>query len=275
MSSPIVTGPAASAPARRSAVVSSASLSTAEDPYAFLSAFDTVFLIDDSGSMAGRSWRETQAALRAIAPICASHDADGLDVYFLNARNPRPERTSPAGAGFPNLRTADAVEGLFTSVHPYGGTPTGTRIQAILGPYVTAFERAVASRNGDSDATGIKPVNLIVITDGVPTDDPESVLLGFAKRLDRVNAPPFQVGVQFFQVGREPGAREALRELDDCLGGEAASGSVRDMVDTTTWDGVEGSENVLTAEGILKAVLGGVVKRLDRRQVNTDAPRRR
>lgn len=275
MSSPIVTGPAASAPARRSAVVSSASLSTAEDPYAFLSAFDTVFLIDDSGSMAGRSWRETQAALRAIAPICASHDADGLDVYFLNARNPRPERTSPAGAGFPNLRTADAVEGLFTSVHPYGGTPTGTRIQAILGPYVTAFERAVASRNGDSDSTGIKPVNLIVITDGVPTDDPESVLLGFAKRLDRVNAPPFQVGVQFFQVGREPGAREALRELDDCLGGEAASGSVRDMVDTTTWDGVEGSENVLTAEGILKAVLGGVVKRLDRRQVNTDAPRRR
>ncbi|KAK0740058.1 hypothetical protein B0T18DRAFT_392955 [Schizothecium vesticola] len=33
-------------------------LSTPDDPYAFLSTFDTVFVIDDSGSMAGHSWRE-------------------------------------------------------------------------------------------------------------------------------------------------------------------------------------------------------------------------
>ncbi|KAK3077221.1 hypothetical protein LTS18_010880, partial [Coniosporium uncinatum] len=47
-----------------------------DDPYAFLSTFDTLFLIDDSGSMAGRSWRETAAALEAITPICTAHDAD-------------------------------------------------------------------------------------------------------------------------------------------------------------------------------------------------------
>lgn len=270
----MTTGPGATASNRRSGVISAASLSTAEDPYAFLSAFDTVFLIDDSGSMAGRSWGETQAALRAIAPICASHDADGLDVYFLNALNPRPASSNPPGAGFSNIVTGSAVEALFNRVRPWGGTPTGTRIQAILGPYVTAFERAVAANNGDADSTGIKPINLIVITDGVPTDDPESVLLRLAKRLDKVDAPPFQVGVQFFQVGCEQGAREALMELDDCLGGEAASGNVRDMVDTTTWDGTEGSRNVLTAQGILKAVLGGVVKRLDRRRVDGQATQR-
>jgi hypothetical protein len=37
--------------------------------------------------------------------------------------------------------------------------------------------------------------------------------------------PPYQVGVQLFQVGCEPGAREALRELDDGI-----AEMVRDIV---------------------------------------------
>jgi hypothetical protein len=36
-----------------------------DSPYEFLREFDTIFLIDDSGSMAGRSWRETAAAISA------------------------------------------------------------------------------------------------------------------------------------------------------------------------------------------------------------------
>ncbi|KAJ6276550.1 hypothetical protein J3E71DRAFT_348035 [Bipolaris maydis] len=54
------------------------------NPYVFLRSFDTIFLVDDSGSMAGRSWRETQEALAAITPICTAHDEDGIDLYFLN-----------------------------------------------------------------------------------------------------------------------------------------------------------------------------------------------
>jgi hypothetical protein len=38
-----------------------------------------------------------------------------------------------------------------------------------------------------------------------------------AKRLDACNAEPWQVGIQFFQVGNEPEAAEELRELDDGL----------------------------------------------------------
>lgn len=54
-----------------------------DDPYGFLTSFDTVFLIDDSGSMAGKSWRETKDALETIIPVCVQHDADGIDIYFL------------------------------------------------------------------------------------------------------------------------------------------------------------------------------------------------
>lgn len=54
-----------------------------DDRYAFLSSFDTVFLIDDSGSMTGRSWRETEEALETIVPICVQYDDDGIDIHFL------------------------------------------------------------------------------------------------------------------------------------------------------------------------------------------------
>lgn len=245
-------------------------LTTEEDPHAFLSTFDTVFLIDDSGSMAGASWRETRDVLRSIAPVCAAHDADGVDVYFLNTRNRAPG--SDNAGGFLNIRSADAVNRLFETVRPHAATPTGTRLQHIIAPYMKKFTEAAAAHGGDAEAAGVKPMNIIVVTDGVPTDDPESVLLKFAKKLDQLDAPPYQLGVQFFQVGNEPGAREALMELDDNLGKEAGEG-VRDIVDTTTWNGKSGSRPVLTADGILKAVLGAVVKRLDRRRISVDQQR--
>ncbi|KAM7194891.1 collagen alpha-5 chain [Naviculisporaceae sp. PSN 640] len=247
--------------------ISVSSLSTPEDPYAFLSTFDTMFLIDDSGSMAGSSWREVKEALRAITPICTAHDADGIDVFFLNSKNP----VHPAGGGFTNIRNPDQVESLFSQVRPHGGTPTGTRLNQILKPYIREYERRIAI-SGDPDNSGIKPVNMIVITDGVPTDDPESVIVSIAKKLDKLEAPPYQVGIQFFQVGKEPGAAEALRELDDSLG-EQHDG-VRDMVDTVTWNKRDGGAGTtLSADAILKVVLGAVVKRLDRRRASGESRR--
>lgn len=221
--------------------------------------------------MAGASWGETRDVLLNIVPACVAHDADGIDVYFLNTKNTSGRGANAAG-GFLNIRSVAAVNQLFDTVKPRMATPTGTRLQAILRPYVQRFEAELAKAGGDAEAAGVKPMNLIVITDGIPTDDPESVLLNFAKKLDKMDAPPYQLGIQFFQVGNEPGAREALIELDDNLGKEAGEG-VRDIVDTTTWSGKSGSRPVLSADGILKAVLGAVVKRLDRRRISVEQQR--
>ncbi|KAK4239041.1 collagen alpha-5 chain [Achaetomium macrosporum] len=260
-------------------------ITSPEDPYAFLSAFDTIFLVDDSASMQGASWRETKEALRAIAPICTAHDENGIDVYFLNARNTNNShrRTSRFGSSsfasgdngagdFCNIKSADQIERLFNTVRPAGGTPTGTRINHILKPYLREYEQAVA-RTGNPDECGVKPVNMIVITDGVPTDDPEAVIISLAKKLDKLEAPPHQVGIQFFQVGNDDGAAAALKELDDGLAEQG--GGVRDMVDTVTWDGRQGSHHVLSADAILKVVLGAVVKRLDRRRISVESRRSR
>ena len=46
------------------------------------------------------------------------------------------------------------------------------------------------------------------------------------------------------------------------------------MVDTITWSsGIGGSVPVLTAEDILKAVLGAVVRRIDQRRISGDQNR--
>lgn len=255
-------------PSRLSAI----QVSTPEDPYAFLTSFDTVFLIDDSGSMVGRSWREVQSALSSITPICTAHDADGVDIYFLNHRSPHPARPpqGKAAGGYTNVADAAAVDRVFSMMRPGGMTPTGTRLNHILKAYLRHYEAAVERAGGDPDATDVKPINLIMITDGVPSDDPESVLLSVAHKLDRLEAPPHQVGVQFFQVGCETGAAEALRALDDDLAD--LGGGVRDMVDTVSFnardgDAPGGGVPVLSADGILKTVLGAVVKRLDRARI--------
>ncbi|KAK1985183.1 hypothetical protein LZ30DRAFT_747374 [Colletotrichum cereale] len=241
------------------------SVSTPEDPYAFLSSFDTIFLIDDSGSMAGRSWPEVQHVLRAITPICTSHDDDGIDLYFLNNKTSDggDARAGKAAGGYYGIRRAETVHDIFTTVRPRGATPTGQRLRAILRPYLQLLERK-------DDVESVKPINIIVITDGAPSDDVESTIISAAKKLDKLDAPMHQVGVQFFQVGNEPGAREALRELDDDLVSRV-DGDLRDMVDTITWE--HGNRGVLTADSILKVVLGAVVRRLDRRRTSGESRR--
>ncbi|TVY46464.1 hypothetical protein LOCC1_G003009 [Lachnellula occidentalis] len=244
-----------------------------EDPYSFLATFDTTLLIDDSGSMAGRSWREVSQALSTIAPIVTQHDADGIDVYFLNHKSNNPGSPSEgiAPGGYQGIKRAGTISEIFDRVRPSGGTPTGTRVHNILKPYLARLEKDIAAEKET------KPLNLIVLTDGVPSDDVESVILSAAKKLDRLDATPYQIGVQFFQVGNEEGAREALEELDDHLGDEV-DGGVRDIVDTVTWTGGRSSSEGgigLTGDGILKIVLGSVVKRLDRKRASGEVRRTR
>ncbi|ORY34835.1 hypothetical protein BCR39DRAFT_515072 [Naematelia encephala] len=228
-----------------------------EDPLEMLKEYDTVFLVDDSASMAGERWEQARAALMGVADIASRYDQDGVDLYFLNSKRVGKE-----------LRGASEVEDVFAGLIPKGNTPTGARLELILREYMTRLERYTGSgpmspglnspgQTQLGEGEEVRPMNLIVITDGAPTDDPASVLIAVAKRLDRGDYPLSQIGVQFLQIGNDPEAREALQELDDGL---AATHGVRDMVDTVLFSGEE-----MTANLIIKALLGGINRRLDRR----------
>lgn len=239
--------------ASRSSVTMRGLINGDADQYAFLGMFDTVFLIDDSASMTGSRWREVKTLLRAITPICTARDKDGVDLYFLNHRNHNTAAGNPgegkAPGGYYGITDPETVADIFSRVTCNYSTPTGTRIHSILRHYV----RYLAAHQDDA-----KPVNIIVITDGQPDDEPDQIIAQHARKLDELEAPPHQVGIQFFQVGNDPAATEALRNLDDDL----PRMGVRDMVDTVSWSG--GGSRALTADAILKVVLGAVVRRLDR-----------
>ncbi|KAJ5091260.1 hypothetical protein NUU61_006130 [Penicillium alfredii] len=238
------------------------SMGDSDSRYAFLRDFDTIFLVDDSSSMSGPRWHEAEEAISAITPICTQYDADGIDLYFLNHR--RASHSDPTGA-YRNITTADDVQEIFSGVRPRGATPVGKRLLEILAPYLRQLERVQA---GDELAGAVKPVNIIAITDGEFTDDAESVIVQVARTLDhpRCNALPWQVGIQFFQIGADEHVRRYLEELDDDLGTRCRDERLRDIVDTVPWKGRRGQ--VLDADGILKCVLGAVNKKLDRRQVS-------
>jgi hypothetical protein len=197
--------------------------------------------------MFGENWRQTRDALTAITPICTKHDSDGIDLYFLNA---------PDNPWYHNIKLPATVAEIFSSVQPRGATPTGQKLHEILKRYTAEF-----SKHGEN----VKPLNIIVITDGEATDDVESTLISTAKKLDRMDAPAWQCGIQFFQVGQSNAARQYLKYLDDNLC-DRNGREIRDMVDTVPWTGENG--NVLNADGILKVVLGAVNRRLDRSGVS-------
>lgn len=218
-------------------------------------------------------WAETQKAVSAILPICLEHDEDGIDVYFLNHRtDDRGDAgVGAAGTGYRGVRDVSVIQNMFRFVRPSLATPTGMRLDHILRAYLRHYEAQVRRTGGD--VYSARPINIIVITDGQPTDEPGEIIAQAARRLDEMRAPPHQIGVQFFQVGRDPDATQALRELDDEL---CRRESIRDMVDTATFNGANKADQpTLTADGILKVVLGAVKRKLDRKvMVRVDRPTR-
>jgi uncharacterized protein YegL len=151
----------------------------------------------------------------------------------------------------------DSVRRLFNQVKPNGATPIGERIESLILPYLARLETAKAA--GIEALKRFKPVNYIIITDGAPTDCPEDVIVSAARRLDEGRFPLSQLGIQFVQVGNDAEATVFLRELDDALQNKHR---IRDIVDTTPSSDLQGS---LSAEGLIKALLGGINRRVDRK----------
>lgn len=210
-----------------------------ENQLEFLRSYDTIFIVDDSssmnvnerpdGSMGQSRWEEARDALAGMVELAAKYDDDGVELHFLNSDK-----------CLLNCRDPRQVKQLFDSITPEGLTPTGTKLELLLLQYMDDIETHKQAR------TGIEPKkrNYVIITDGAATDDPESVILTTAMRLDRGNFPLAQVGVQFVQVGDDVEAREALKELDDAL---QMQHSCRDIVDTVPYSGM-----VLNSELLIK-----------------------
>ena len=226
-----------------------------DEKLAYLRAFETIFLVDDSAAMAPH-WDQVKELLDNIAPICAKHDPDGIDIYFVNHRPKGFIEFLPGQSvrksgyrrigGFTQLQTKDSVAQVFTKVAPAGKCTLGARLNKLLTWYCNKVKK-------DTEFAGW---NLIILTAGKFDDDVKAPLSETAKKLDEMQTPDHQLGIQLLQLGNDAAVSNELKYLDDELHRTAKT---RDIIDATAM----GTAGSLGADDMLKVVLGGVVKKLD------------
>jgi hypothetical protein len=205
-----------------------------EDDLAILKDYDTVIIVDDSGSMEPL-WNQACRALATLATIASRYDKNGIDIYFLNHDKAAE-----------HLKSEQDVVELFAGVSPCGPTPLGDCLERVTQPLLKNLDKGKSH----------KKTNYLVITDGRPTDDAEGAIVQIAKRLDKAGATLSQVGIQFIQIGSDTQARKFLEKLDNEL---KEKHSIRDMVDTEPFVGGD-----LTAVRLTKLLLGGINRKIDR-----------
>lgn len=188
-----------------------------------LKQFDTTFVVDDTGSMqlpakssdasgsdVKTRWDVLTKALQYIAQIAATYDKDGVDISFLISED---LNTTNITTGQEVLDLLDQVDLTAGS----GGTYFEPVLAEILGPYVSKYEDFFEKKKKGEKTTKPKPLNVIVLTDGMDDEEEatEELLVRIAGQLDKMNAPRSQVGIQFLQVGDDPDAAAFLDRLDN------------------------------------------------------------
>ncbi|KAI8810946.1 hypothetical protein BJ742DRAFT_164320 [Cladochytrium replicatum] len=180
-----------------------------------LALYDIVLFGDDSGSMrseGGGRIQDLTYIVTKVTEIAVLFDDDGISVRFIN---------SPASLD--NCKSESQITFLFSKVEYKYGTQLGTRLASrILEPMVTTPAYAGKLK---------KPVLIITITDGEPTQEPQDTIIktivGLKRPLSRTKYGGGAAAFQFSQVGTDLTAQAFLKMLDD-------HSEVGDLVDCTS-----------------------------------------
>lgn len=233
-----------SAPPRRKTDSQTPRINTDDDVFNRLRFFDTVFIVDDTGSMqlplikdepdGPNRWHVTKDALKHVAEIAASHDDDGIDIRFLKAEEFN-ENNIISGK-----RVEEILEDIdVTDENHGGGTEFKSQLEAVIRNYLhayedyvedlAAFDKKSKGRTGTRAPKEPKFLNVIVITDGQADDEEEveEYIVKVAKKLDKMDAPKNYIGIQFIQIGDDDKATSFLTRLDDEL--KTQANPIRDV----------------------------------------------
>ncbi|TFK47852.1 hypothetical protein OE88DRAFT_754133 [Heliocybe sulcata] len=196
----------------------------------YLQNYQVVFIVDDSASMndEGR-WDEAKNALSGIADYAKQYVPGTMEVLFLNSPVRHVEGQDTA-----------TIADLFVRVQPEGNTPTGAALKKVLDAQISKLDPAI----GRPEYADIKPLDIIIITDGKPTDQPEVVVEEAAAHLQDRHHHPNCIGIQFVQIGHKMRAASALAKLINCKNGN--------MVDTVPYTAT------LDSDRLRRILLGGL-----------------
>ncbi|KIZ02628.1 hypothetical protein MNEG_5332 [Monoraphidium neglectum] len=213
--------------------------------FAALALYDIVLYADDSGSMAfednGERIEDLKLILGRVAEVATLFDDDGILVRFMN---------SPVEGN--GIRSAADASALLSKVTFGGTTPLAASMATrVINPVVLSM-----AQRGQL----AKPVLVISITDGEPTDTPKDAILSLIRdvkgRLAQAYGPK-AVAFQFAQVGRDSRAQAFLGKLDKDPG-------AGDVIDCTSYFEQEAEEYArkgvtLSVEAwLLKLMVGAI-----------------
>ncbi|KAF8335137.1 hypothetical protein F5887DRAFT_989660 [Amanita rubescens] len=211
--------------------------------------YEVLFIVDDSASMRGSRWLEARDALIEIAEYALKLNVRTVSLRFLNngtydrglqgasALMSRFDRVQPNGTSCAGCHYIPDIDRLSM----IGSTPIGAVLQVVFNEHLNRIDDAVSNPHLYSK---IPPLDIIVLTDGVPTDDPASVIASAVRRLKNKRYHPNTMGVQFVQIADDPGARPVLVDL--------VKGDNGSIVDTVPYRGV------VTSEKLQRILLGGI-----------------
>ncbi|KAK9762057.1 hypothetical protein K7432_012555 [Basidiobolus ranarum] len=244
----------------------------------------TVFLIDDSGSMLapghtswrcnynygnngavyGASysdyryqtgafqnqtrWQQVRSLLEGIATIVTEQDPQGIDIFFLNHRNI-----------YTHVRSANRVRAIFDTVSPMGGTFTGQRINDILDAYMATLRYDPM----------LKPLNLIVFTDGEASDEPKlhAVIEEHVTRIIQRGYVAHQLGIEFVQVGDDWEATAHLQRLEEEVSRHHLSFQ-RDIIGVTPTPNISKMDSEIAVQILLSGIDARMNGYMRQRRIN-------
>jgi hypothetical protein len=190
--------------------------------------FDKVLILDDSASMRdlsevaqlGRSIPRWEILIECVQELCnavTQSGDNGIDIHFLVNRHKDTRNVRSSEQAWEILRGINLGSSKAPSLDDV--------LWRVLNGYLDKHRNYVSRKRttGTSSNTRIKalerpkPLNVIVITDGVSDDheNVEATLIRAARDLPRLKIPQFHIGIQFVQIGKVERTNRWLKLLDD------------------------------------------------------------
>eukprot|EP00208_Stichococcus_sp_RCC1054_P008332 CAMPEP_0206152440 /NCGR_PEP_ID=MMETSP1473-20131121/39327_1 /ASSEMBLY_ACC=CAM_ASM_001109 /TAXON_ID=1461547 /ORGANISM="Stichococcus sp, Strain RCC1054" /LENGTH=348 /DNA_ID=CAMNT_0053549999 /DNA_START=127 /DNA_END=1173 /DNA_ORIENTATION=- len=215
-----------------------------------LALYDVVIYCDDSGSMKfqenGSRIDDLKAILDRVTSVATLFDSDGISLRAMNFKGMAD-----------HVRTSEEAAAYVAQFQYNGLTPMGEMLEKkIIEPIL---EKSMAKK------TLKKPVLVITITDGEPSERPGKVQSEIAEAKRHCKRSVYGVGAiafAFAQVGKDVGAQKFLATLDN-------DKDVGGMVDCTSYYELEQAEcmkkgvNLTPDMWMLKLMVGGFDKSYD------------
>ncbi|KWU44377.1 hypothetical protein RHOSPDRAFT_18236, partial [Rhodotorula sp. JG-1b] len=184
-----------------------------------LALFDTVMLVDDSGSMAfeenGSRIDDAKLIVSRVATAATLFDTDGISVFFLNSKT--------VGN---NITSEQQAQQLLSGIRFSGLTPLGTASMFTLTDCPKHLAQSLDQKIlqpllvGPARQNSLeKPLLVVAVTDGAPGGEARDTIVKAIKNakaaLSQTRYGPDAISIQLAQIGNDMASRAFLEEIDN------------------------------------------------------------